>query len=386
MRNLAQVKKIIVAMDSMKGCLGSFKASAAAGVGIKRKFPDSEIKIVSVSDGGEGMVDMVAEAYPDSEIRRCKVHNPLGQITEARWLSVKLSDHTVAFMDFASACGLTLIAPEKRNPLLTSSYGVGEMIVDAINSGIKDIRLGLGGSATVDGGLGILQALGLEFLDSEGRGLPAPFSGGMLGKVATIVVTERFKKNITDIKLTLLCDVTAPFSGKEGAALVFGPQKGADEKATEKLEHGMRHLRDLLYDMTGVDLNLMPGSGAAGGAAGGLMALTGARIVKGASALLDVIGFNETIDGASLIVTGEGMSDRQTLMGKIPFEILRRGLRSNIPVLLVAGIVKDEESLLKAGFDRVICINSPEIIDRSNTRGENPLNPEVARARLSQIF
>ncbi|MDE5793602.1 MAG: glycerate kinase, partial [Muribaculaceae bacterium] len=167
---------------------------------------------------------------------------------------------------------------------------------------------------------------------------------------------------------------------------IFGPQKGASDEDVKILEDGMENIRKLLYKKTGIDLNTKPGSGAAGGAAGGMMALAGGEIKNGASILLDLAGFDDDIEGADLIVTGEGSSDRQTLMGKIPFEILQRGKRKGIPVWLVAGRVADKQALLDAGFERVICINSPDIVARSGTIGKNPMVPEVAARRLASII
>ena len=380
------MKKVLVAMDSMKGCLSSYYASLYVAGGLEDTCRDVKALYLPVSDGGEGMVDMVANGLRSGEYCYCKVIGPLSDDIEARWYGYKDNSGRHACMEFAAASGLTLIEKECRNPLHTSSYGVGQMIKDALKAGIHDIKLGLGGSATVDAGLGALQALGLRLLDAKGKELPRPFTGGMLSYVADVEFTESFKDKIANLKLTLLCDVDAPFTGDKGATRVFGPQKGADEEVVQLLEEGMEHIRKLIIDKTGIDLNHVPGSGAAGGAGGGLVALADARIKKGASTLLDIIGFDKELVGIDLIVTGEGSSDRQTLMGKIPYEILQRGKRNNIPVWLVAGRVADEEALSNAGFERIICINSPDIVWRSNTMGKNPMDPYVAAERLCAIF
>lgn len=380
------MKQILVAMDSMKGCLDSYHASLWVAAGIQDAWTQAHVVFTPVSDGGEGMTDMVATGQRDGEFCECSVKGPLGNDIEARWLKNKQKDGYCAYIDFASAAGLTLVEENQRNPLRTTSYGVGQMIKKAVREGVGKVVLGLGGSATVDGGLGALQALGLRLLDADGNELPRPFTGRMLGDLADFEITEDFKRCISRLKLTLLCDVEAPFTGDEGAARVFGPQKGADAQEVEILERGLECLRLLILKKTGIDLNACPGSGAAGGAAGGLMALAGGIIKKGASTLLDLIGFEDDIDGIDLIITGEGSSDRQTLMGKIPFEILQRGKRKNIPVWLVAGRIRDREALLEAGFAKVICINSPDIVARSGTIGRNPMDPEVASRRLSSII
>lgn len=380
------MKNVLVAMDSMKGCLSSYYASLYVVVGLEENCPDSKACFIPVSDGGEGMVDMLANGLSCGDYCYCNVNGPLGDEVEARWLKHKDGEVWHAYMEFAAASGLPLVDGDQRCPLHTSSYGVGQMINDAIKTGIYDITLGLGGSATVDAGLGALQALGLRLVDSKGKDLPRPFTGGMLSEVADIELSESFKDRITKLKLTLLCDVDAPLTGDKGAARIFGPQKGADEKEVEILEEGMENVRKLLMAKTGIDLNHVPGSGAAGGAAGGLVALTGAQIKNGASTLLDIIGFDNDLTDIDLIITGEGSSDRQTLMGKIPYEILQRGKRRGIPVWLVAGRIKDKEALLTAGFDRLICINSPDIVFRSNTIGKDPMDPNVASERLSSII
>lgn len=378
-------RKIVVAMDSMKGCLDSLEASRAISEGLESIWPGVDVKVVPVSDGGEGMLDMVAAATTGHEVRHCVVTGPLRMPVEARSLLCHEAGRNVAYMDFASAAGLTLIPQERRDPLLTSSYGVGEMIAEAVRAGVKEIRLGLGGSATVDAAFGALQALGLRIYDSKGHLLPSPFTGAMLGDVARVEESEEFKSLIGSVDITLLCDVEAVFTGDTGAARTFGPQKGADAAAVETLEAGMERVRQVALDHGGMDLNRIPGTGAAGGAAGGLVAFAGAKIRKGADYLLDVIGFDSILEGAALVVTGEGASDSQTLMGKIPYVIMKRAKARCIPVWLVAGKVSERESLLAAGFDKVVCINDPEIVGRSHTAGRDPMDPETARRRLHNL-
>ncbi len=394
------MKKILVAMDSMKGCLDSYHASLWVAAGMQDAFPESKVSFRPVSDGGEGMAEMVAFGRKDAEYKNCKVQGPLGTAIEGVWLKCpclpedsvdegenrKRASEMVAYMDFASAGGLTLIQVEERNPLKTTSYGVGEMINAALGEGINNVVLGLGGSATVDGGLGALQALGLRVLDKNGQELLHPITGGMLEDVEDLEFTEVFRNNITKLNLTLLCDVDAPFTGERGAAHVFGPQKGADTAGVELLEKGMEKVRKVILRKTAIDLNQFHGSGAAGGAAGGFMTLAGGRIVPGASTLLDLTGFDKDIEDADLIITGEGSSDIQTLMGKIPFEILQRGKHKNVPVWLVAGRIRDREALADAGFEKIICINSPDIVERSATIGKDPMDPDVASRRLGAII
>ncbi len=355
------MKKVVVGMDSMKGCLDSLSASGALADGVAKQFPEAEVICVPVADGGEGTAAAMAFGNDRFVRQSSLVAGPLGDVVSAEWY---LDEETgTAVIDMAAAAGLNLVEESRRNPLVATTYGVGELILEAVSKGAKKNLLGLGGSATVDGGMGAIQALAQRQTDS---------------------VIESLKRG--EVELELLCDVEAPFTGERGAARVFGPQKGASAEDVEVLEERLEDIRMMVLESQGIDLNEVPGSGAAGGLAGGLMAFAGGRIVKGAETVLDAIGFDDIIEGADLIITGEGSSDRQTLMGKIPFEILQRGKRKGVPVWLVAGRVSDEETLLQAGFERVICINSPENIERSGTVGMEAMEPEVASKRLRAMY
>lgn len=367
------MKKIVVAMDSMKGCLDSLSASRDLAAGINEHDTNIEVVYVPVADGGEGTAEALAFGHSDCKKQISQVTGPLGQKIIAEWYLDEESG--TSFIDMAAAAGLTLVDESDRDPLNTTTFGVGELILEAVGKGATKIMLGMGGSATVDGGLGACKALGIIEPDA-----PTP-------KQTTRIQTDAFVGMIEkgDVELVLLCDVSAPFTGERGAAQVFGPQKGASAKDVELLEDRLEEIRRNVKESRGIDLNDVPGSGAAGGLAGGLMAFAGGKIVKGSSVVLDAIGFDDIIEGADLIITGEGGSDRQTLMGKIPFEILQRGKRKNIPVWLVAGRIADEKALSEAGFERIICINSPDIVLRSNTVGQDPMDPEVAARRLSSL-
>lgn len=367
------MKKVVVAMDSMKGCLDSLSASRALASGLQDMY-DVEVVCVPVADGGEGTAEALAFGHSNCKKQISQVSGPLGHEIMAEWYLDEKSG--TAFIDMASAAGLALVKESDRNPLQTTTFGVGELIMEAVRKGANKIMLGLGGSATVDGGLGALSAMGL--IEPE----------ALTPKQTTQREKEPYigKMKNGEIELLLLCDVSAPFTGERGAARVFGPQKGASCEDVEVLEKRLEEIRRMVKESRGIDLNDVPGSGAAGGLAGGLIAFAGGRIVKGASVVLDAIGFDDIIEGADLIVTGEGSSDSQTLMGKLPFEILQRVKRRNIPVWLVAGRIADEESLYEAGFQKIICINSPDIVWRSNTVEQVPMDPYVATLRLSSIF
>ena len=363
-----------MAMDSMKGCLDSLSASRDIASGIIGQDAEVEVVCVPVADGGEGTAEALAFGNSNCEKEISQVSGPLGEEIKAEWYYDEESG--TAFIDMAAAAGLALVEEDKRNPLLTTTYGVGELIMEAIEKGAKKILLGLGGSATVDGGLGALRAMGLIE--------PKALTPKQTTQKQTYAFIEKNEKGL--VELELLCDVSAPFTGESGAARVFGPQKGASAEDVEVLEARLEEIRRMVKESRGIDLNDVPGSGAAGGLAGGLMAVAGGKIVRGASVLLEAIGFDDIIEGADLIITGEGSSDRQTLMGKLPFEILQRGKRKGLPVWLVAGRVSDEEALSEAGFEKIICINSPDIEWRSDTMGQDPMDSSVAARRLSYVW
>ncbi len=371
--------KVVVAIDSMKGCLCSLGASEACAAGIGKCYPDAEIIVVPVADGGEGTAVSIAFANQNVKRLTATVNGPLNKEIEAEWWFDEQSK--TAYIDMASAAGLTLVPIENRTPLYATTFGVGQLILESICRGADHVVLGLGGSATVDGGIGACQALGVGFIDAEGNLISHKIKGSDLSGISDIDISkidERLKK----VEVSLACDVTSPFTGESGAARVFGPQKGASPEEVEILEKGLENIRRIILKKYEIDLNAVSGSGAAGGCAGGLMALAAAKIEKGAQVVLYSIGFDRIIDGADLIVTGEGSADAQTLMGKLPYEILQRGKERGIPVWLVAGRIADENTLLSAGFDRLININSEENILRSRTEGKNDMEPEVAKARL----
>lgn len=396
------IMKVVVAIDSMKGCLGSKEASEACAEGVRKILMERDIKsgnlnetsendviAIPVADGGEGTAEAIAYANKQISRMQSRVMGPDGNPVDAEWWLDKSKG--IAYMDMAAAAGLTLLPLEKRNPMKTSTYGVGQMILAASEAGARKIILGLGGSATVDGGMGACQALGVKFLKSEelleqdkisgNKEMPSPILGQQLADIIDIDITG-IDDRIKGVNILLACDVTAPFTGKDGAARVFGPQKGANPDEVEILEKGLENLRGVILQKLGIDLNSVPGSGAAGGCAGGLVSLLGAKIEKGASLVLDSIGFDDIIKDSDLVITGEGSADRQTLMGKLPFEILHRGKKNGIPVILVAGKIRDEDALKTAGFAKIIDINSVDNIRRSNTEDGNAMDSDIAKARL----
>lgn len=346
--NKEKRQKIIVACDSFKGSLSSRQAGEAVAAGVREAEPDADVRVIAVADGGEGFVEAVREAVGGAEVECC-VQGPLGEEVTARYALV--DDGECAVMELAEASGLGLVPEDERNPLYTTTYGTGEMIADALGRGCRRIVMGIGGSATVDGGMGLLSALGVRFLDAEGRKLwPC---GGALNDIAEIDMSG-LDKRIFEIEITVACDVDNVLCGPQGAAFVFGPQKGATPEMCEVLDRGLERFAELAKRCTGRNLRTIPGGGAAGGVGAAMAVFLGARLVPGSKALLESIGFDGIIAGADIIITGEGHIDRQTLDGKLPYGVLQRGRAKGIPVIAVAGRVSDAEMLLESGFTAVL--------------------------------
>lgn len=365
------MKKVVIAIDSFKGCLPSAEAGKAAAEGILSVFPECEVMCLPVSDGGEGMLDVLIAATHGQYIR-VSAHGPLMELRDTGYgIS---GDGETAFIEMARISGLPLVKPEQRNPMLATSYGTGELIRDALNRGCRSFTVGIGGSATNDAGLGMLQALGFRLLNKEGQELGTA-NGSTLSEVAQID-SESFHPALKHSRFTVACDVENPFYGLSGAAYVFAPQKGADKTMIETLDKGMRGLAEVICRTTGKDIANRPGAGAAGGMGGSLLAFLDAELKPGIQLMLDMLEFSDKIKGADLIITGEGKADRQTLMGKVPFGILKVAKKQRIPVMLIAGGIEDEEVLLRGGFKGVRSINPPSL------SLEQAMLPEVARMNI----
>lgn len=340
---------IVVAMDSFKGSLTSAEACEAVMMGILDAYPHVKTRFIPVSDGGDGMLDVLVQATRAQYIS-LEVHDPLMRPCSARYgLS---PDRQTAFIEMATASGLQLVPPSQRNPMLTSTFGAGELILDALKRGCRNFIIGLGGSATNDAGLGLLQALGFRFFDRQHQELgnpTEPMNGKLMGKIVSIDTSD-VHRAVWEAHFRLACDVQAPFYGPNGAAYIFAPQKGADSTMVKILDQHLRHFAAVIRKETGKDITAIPGAGAAGGMAGGIMAFLNASIESGTTAVLNAIHFKEQIAHADLIITGEGKSDRQTLMGKIPSGILKEALLQNIPTILLSGSIEDIDALNKAGF------------------------------------
>lgn len=337
------MKRIVIASDSFKGSLTSVEVAQSATKGILEVYPDCEVTQVNVADGGEGTVDAVVDTLQGEKIT-ISVSNPIGKPVDATY---GIAGDT-AIIEMAAASGLPLLAAEERNPWVTSTYGTGEMILDAIARGCSKFLVGIGGSATNDAGTGMLQALGFRFFDNNGN-LIENCCGGILGEIASIDDTQ-VPEAIKNAQFTVACDVDTPFCGPIGAAYVFAPQKGASPEMVQQLDEGMASFAKVIEAKYGIDIVPMAGAGAAGGMGGGFRAFLNATLKKGIDMVLDAIGFDSIISGADLVVTGEGKVDFQTAKGKTAAGVLARAKAQGIPVVAIGGCVEMCDSLREMGF------------------------------------
>lgn len=340
--------KVIIAIDSFKGCLTSKQANEAAAEGIRRVCPNAKIVEIPVSDGGEGYMEAFHAAIGGS-LEEVVVRDPLMRPVTAKYL---LHDE-MAVIEIAQASGLTLLTKEERNPMVATSYGTGQLVADAVCKGARHIIIGLGGSATSDCGMGMLKAL-IDIFAKHGQWDDV--------------------EALKDVRFTIASDVENPLYGEKGAAHVFAPQKGATPEMVLRLDERAIKFAELSAKHFGYDRSQQAGAGAAGGLGYAFMQYLNAKSMSGIQLLLDTIRFKELVADADLIITGEGSADRQTLMGKLPMGIMQQA--GHTPVYLIAGRISDREELLNAGFARVDCINPPDITL------EEAMRKEVARQNI----
>lgn len=340
--------KILVAPDSFKGSLSAMEAAQAMKEAIAEMDQNPEIVLLPAADGGEGTMATMVEATEGNLVSHT-VEDPLGRQTAAAY--GVLGDGSTCVIEIAEASGLMLLGQHERNPYAASSYGTGELIRHALDAGFRNFIIGLGGSATNDGGAGMLEALGMKFLDEKGEVLPR--GGGALGDLARID-DSGFDKRILESRFVIASDVENPLVGSNGASAVFGPQKGASKEAVEKLDANLRNYADIVERQTGIALHDRKGAGAAGGAGGAMQAFFGGQMQRGIDVVLDAILFHQHLGTVDLILTGEGKTDSQTLSGKTPLGIAEAAQKAGKPVILVSGMV-DAASLplLKPYFTEI---------------------------------
>ena len=387
--------KIVIASDSFKGSLSSIEVAESVEKGLLDVLPSCNVVKVAVADGGEGTKEALCQTLGGKTVE-IPVEDPIGRTINASY--VILEDGITAVLEMSSASGLTLLTPSERNPMRTSTYGTGQLIADALARGCRRFLTGIGGSATNDGGMGMLKALGYRFLDADGNELSG--IGASLSKVCRID-DSRVLQAVRESEFIVACDVDSPLYGPDGAAYVFAPQKGADPEMVRALDDGLRHFAEvtamymnssenglsanldkkdgcLLFNGNVIqDVSLMPGAGAAGGLGYAFVTFLGARLKRGVDMVLDAIGFDKMIEGADLVITGEGRIDAQTFTGKTPYGVLQRASRQGIPVMALAGLVDLDDS---SGFTAIRQITPPDM------RLSEAMLPAVASANLRRTI
>ncbi|MFQ6049033.1 MAG: glycerate kinase [Phycisphaerae bacterium] len=346
--------KLVVAPDSFKQCLSSTQVCQAIVEGLRRVWPGPDVRIeaVPMSDGGEGLVEALLAARGGRK-HPTTVRGPLGQPVEA--FVGLLEDGQTAVIEMASASGLGLIDPQQRDPLRTTTYGTGQLILGALDWQVRRIIVGVGGSATVDGGVGCAQALGVRFFGPDGRVLPDGLGGGDLQRVGRIDASGRDRR-LEGVELVVACDVDNRLCGPQGAAAVYGPQKGATPQMVEQLEAGLAHLAGLIERDLGRQVAEMPGAGAAGGLAAGLVGFCGARLRPGVELVMEATGLQQRLVGCDLVITGEGRLDAQSLMGKVISGVGRVARQAGVPVVALVGSVGEGAEAAGQYLDAWLCI------------------------------
>lgn len=345
--------KIVVAPNAFKGCLTARAAAAAMSAGVARALPGAEIVRVPVADGGDGLVDVVREALGGAAIA-VPVTGPLGERVEA--VICHHAETGLAAVEMALASGLALVPPDRRDALAASTFGTGELIARALELGVRKIIVGIGGSATTDGGTGMAQALGVRFFDENDRPL-AP-SGAALSRLRRIDMSG-LDPRLAGVRIEAACDVDNPLYGPRGAACVFGPQKGATPAQVTQLDEGLRTFARVIERDLGVSVADMPGAGAAGGLGAGLKAFLGAALKPGSELVLDIVGLDQALDNADLVLTGEGAIDAQTAAGKAPAVVAARARARGCACIAIAGRRDDAlEALHAIGIDAVFSLCS----------------------------
>ncbi|MGK8946984.1 glycerate kinase [Haemophilus influenzae] len=344
--------KFVIAPDSFKESLTALEVATAIETGFKRVFPDADYVKLPMADGGEGTVQSLVDAT-QGKLIECEVTAPLGDKVKSFFgLS---GDGKTAIIEMAAASGLHLVPPEKRNPLLTTSYGTGELIKLALDLGVESFILGIGGSATNDGGVGMLQALGMQCLDSQDK--PIGFGGAELANIVKIDV-QQLDPRLQQVHIEVACDVNNPLCGECGASAIFGPQKGATPEMVKQLDAALSHFAEIAERDCGKQIRDQAGAGAAGGMGGGLLLLPSVQLKAGIQIVLDRLHLIDYVKDADVVITGEGRIDAQSIMGKTPIGVARTAKQFNKPVIAIAGCLREDYDVV---FDHGIDVVFPII-------------------------
>ena len=338
--------KVVIAIDSFKGSLSSIEAGMAAKDGVLKAKPDTEVIVKPLADGGEGTVDALIEGL-DGEQTDITVTGPMGAAVSCYYGFLRKTN--TAVIEMASAAGITLVPCEKKNPLLATTYGVGEIIRDAMERGCRDFIIGIGGSATNDGGIGMLKALGYNFSDESGKDVGE--GGQALAKIASIDTQNRHPL-ISECKFRIACDVNNPLCGENGATYIYGPQKGVTDDLKKELDAGMANFAKITAASLGKGNSNTPGTGAAGGLGFAFLSYIGAELIPGIELILDAVDLDNDLKDADVVITGEGRLDHQTAMGKAPVGVARLAKKYDVKVVAFAGAVTEGAAACNdAGID-----------------------------------
>ncbi|QYK64802.1 glycerate kinase [Paenibacillus sp. S25] len=373
-------KTFVLAPDSFKESMTAKEVCIAMEKGLRKVYPAANYVHVPMADGGEGTVQSLVDAT-GGQIRYIEVTGPLGEpVTAAYGL---LGDGTTAAIEMASASGIHLVNKDNKNPLKTTTYGTGELIRECLNQGIRKIIIGIGGSATNDGGTGMAEALGARFLDATGNTLPR--GGGSLGELTSVDISS-LDDRLQQVQLIVACDVTNPLCGEHGASQVFGPQKGATPEMVQQLDANLAHYADVVKQQLGKDVRDLPGAGAAGGLGAGLLIFTQAALQKGIEIVIEYTGLKQKLATADIVLTGEGGIDFQTKFGKTPYGVAQAAKQSGKKVIAVAGYIGEGiDTLYKEGIDAVFGI-VPGASELGKLLLEGPQNVERTCENIARVL
>ena len=368
--------KVVIAPQSFKGSISALDAAKAMEEGVLRTVSDAETVLVPVADGGDGTLETLVEAT-GGDIRSVTVTGPIGKAVTAEWGA--LGDGQTAVIEMARTSGLALLSLTEREPLRATTYGLGEVIREALDAGFRSFIVGIGGSATNDGGAGMAQALGVRLLDETGKNLP--LGGAVLADLRRIDISG-LDKRAMEARFSVACDVSNPLTGPEGASAVYGPQKGATPDLVEQLDAALKNFARVVERDIGTSIDTVPGSGAAGGLGGGMMAFLEGSLRAGIDIVLNHVGLDEKLEGADLVITGEGQLDFQTVYNKAPIGVAWRAKQRNIPVIAICGSLgKGFEDVHAEGIDAVASIIcAPMTLDEASARGGELIADAVAEA------
>lgn len=374
--------KIVIAPDSFKESMTALEAASAIEEGFKAVLPESDYVKIPMADGGEGTVQSIIDATGGS-LKKLTVTGPLGEQLEGFYgLS---GDKKIAVIEMAASSGLDKVAMDKRNPLLTTTLGFGELIKDALDEGVEEILLGIGGSATNDGGAGMIMSLGGKLLDTNSQ--PINPTGDGLKNLAHIDTSELHPR-IKEVSIRVACDVDNPLTGEKGASYIYGPQKGGNQEQLEQLDQNLKHYAQVIRDLLGIDIEHIPGAGAAGGLGAGIMAFLDGRLERGGDLLVDMLDLKNHIKDADLVITGEGGINHQTIFGKTPIAVSRVSKAYSVPTIAFAGCLnKGYESIYGEGINAAFSI-IPEFtsLDEALKNGyENLKNASMNCAKVLAI-